>query len=276
MADITDKELLLTKPRMGQKSSGPGLFSFLNINRGVLLDATDSRAPLIDISNYQPNISWPQVGQNISQLAGIFIKSTESVAYFSPSYYSQWDGSGALGIPHAAYHFWRGNTDGRTQALWFLSKTNKGELPPVLDVEDSYNVPQGLTDSQKASYGANIKLWLDTVQNAWQQTPIIYTGKWFWDRLGMFTWAKNYPGWFAHYKPLDNIGPLLPIGWTTYTFWQWCSTTNVNGITGFVDADVFNGTRTEFMTWAGLRAQITDHQAIMILRTGHPSLFPNG
>jgi lysozyme len=272
---MTDNLELLTKPRMNNKPGKPGgLFALLGIQKMTVIDVNDPRAPGIDISNYQTGINWSLVGQ--ANLAYMFIKSTESNYYISPSFRAQWDNSGALGIPHSAYHFWRGNVDGHVQAAYFLQNSSKGELPPVIDVEDAYNVPQTLTTAQKLYYSTNIRYFLDDVYTAYSQVPIIYTGAWFWNRLGLLSWAQNYPGWFATYRPLDLIGPILPIGWTNWTFWQHSSNSNVSGFPYFVDADVFNGSRTEFMNWAGITSHLTDHDRIMILCAAHPALFPNG
>lgn len=269
---MADNLELLTRPRMNNRPGKTGLLELLGIQKAIRLSEVDERAPGIDISGYQTGINWLQVGMGLPSLAYMFIKSTESNWYYSSSYRSQWDNAGMLGIPRGTYHFWRGNVSGAAQAAWFLQKSSKGELPPVLDVEDADNVPQNLTAAQKLTYANNIKAWLDAVQNAYQQVPIVYSGKWFWDRLGLVPWANNYPGWFAHYKPLDNIGPLRPIGWDTYTFWQWTSGLTYSGFPEHIDGDVFNGTRTEFATWAGITQQLTDHEILMRIWAAHPEL----
>lgn len=251
MADTLE---LLTRPRMNQRPARRGLLEFLGIGRGLVIDPNDPRAPGIDISKWQTGINWAQVGQNFPPLAYAFVKSTESIGYMSSAWRAQWDNLALLGIPRSSYHFWRGNQTGAAQAAWFLSKSAKGELPPVLDVEDADNVPQTLTTAQKLVYVANIRAWLDAVQSAWGQMPIIYTGAWFWNRLGVVSWANEYPGWFATYRTLDQYGPIIPLGWERdrWRIWQYSSSGTVSGFPERVDLNAFNGTRAEFKEWAGL------------------------
>ena len=57
---------------------------------------------------------------------------------------------------------------------------------------------------------------------------------------------SQYPIWVAA-DGVENAGPL-PKGWTAWTLWQHSDDGKVDGITGDVDLDVFNG------TIAGLKA----------------------
>ncbi|MBL4660370.1 MAG: hypothetical protein JKY19_08435, partial [Alcanivoracaceae bacterium] len=38
----------------------------------------------------------------------------------------------------------------------------------------------------------------------------------------------------------------VPVGWKSWTFWQWSQSGTVDGITGAVDMDRFNGDRESF------------------------------
>lgn len=260
---MADQLELLTRPRMNQRPARRGLLEFLGIGRGLVIDPNDPRAPGIDISGYNTNITWIKVGQNYPPLAYAFVKSTESIGYFSSAWRAQWDNLALLGIPRSSYHFWRGNQTGAAQAAWFLSKSAKGELPPVLDCEDADNVPLNLTTAQKLAYAGNIRAWLDAVETAWGQRPIIYTGRWYWDRLGNLSWANDYPGWFATYRALDNYGPIIPLGWDHWHIWQHSSTGVISGFPDRVDLNAFNGTRAEFKTWAGLAGSMEDRLAAL-------------
>lgn len=271
---MSDNFELLTRPLMNNAPTKRSVIQrILGINPNILIDPNDLRAPGIDVSNWNTNINWSLVGQNMSPLSYAFVKSTEGTSYLSGLWRSQWDNLALLGIPRSSYHFWRGNLSGSAQATWFLSKSAKGELPPVLDVEDADNVPQILTASQKASYLANIKSWLDTVQSAWNQVPIIYSGKWFWDRFGFISWANSYPGWFATYRPLDSVGPFLPIGWDHWHIWQHSSDGQVSGFPERVDLNRYNGTVQQFKSWAGIVEELTDHQKVEALWDLHPELW---
>lgn len=250
---MVDTLELLTRPRMQGQKLKPNLLALLFGAPKVVIDPNDPRAPGIDCSNWNVGITWPLVANN--NLAFAFAKSTESTGYMSPAWRSQWDNLGFLGIPRGAYHFWRGNTTGAAQAAWFLKNTSRGELPPVLDAEDP-NVPQTLTTAQKLDYAGNIRVWLDAIQSAWAQMPIIYTGAWWWNRLGTLSWANDYRLWAATYRPLDQMGPIIPLGWDHWDFWQWSSAGTISGFPERCDLNIYKSTRDQFKADFGLSGSV--------------------
>ncbi|MGH3658900.1 MAG: glycoside hydrolase family 25 protein, partial [Micromonosporaceae bacterium] len=81
--------------------------------------------------------------------------------------------------------------------------------------------------------------WLDTVEDLTGRTPIIYTGPSFWnDHVGSNAFGR-YPLWIAHYTTKPS--PIIPVGWTAYTFWQYTSSGRVSGIQGAVVRTRFQG-----------------------------------
>ena len=190
----------------------------------------------IDVSLYQANINWVQV--KASGKAFAFIKATQGVDITDPYWAANWAGAKAAGLPRGAYHYYKNNADPVAQANFFCMKllADKGELQPVVDIEDTSSLPNG----------AQIKQFLDAVENTLKVKPIIYTGKWFWDsprygNLGaQVTWESQYDLWVADYT--TNAEPALPGGWVSYKFRQYSSSGRVSGISAnVVDLDRYNG-----------------------------------
>jgi lysozyme len=134
-----------------------------------------------------------------------------------------------------AYHFFLAPKSGRAQARNFISvvELEKGDLPPVLDVEQTY----GTSAEQLRK---NVKEYLETVEQYYGVTPIIYTNVDFY-KFYLKDEFDDYPLWVAHY--LQKEKPRIYRNWH---FWQYSELGRVNGIFSKVDFNVFNGDSTEF------------------------------
>ena len=111
-------------------------------------------------------------------------------------------------------------------------------MPPVLDVEP--------TDKQIARMGGEQKLfsemlrWLHAVERACGKRPVLYLGQRFVNEHLPHAPAalRAYDVWIARYGEYKPYVHLL--------HWQLTPYGRVQGITGDVDINVFNGTREEF------------------------------
>jgi GH25 family lysozyme M1 (1,4-beta-N-acetylmuramidase) len=190
----------------------------------------------IDLSHWQGSVSWSRVKSDGVTFA--FMKATEGTSYSDPTLRTNWDGAESHGIYRSAYHFARPSVgSAERQAEFFVKKVGsfkgKGDLPPVLDLEAT----GGLSASQLRRWVRN---WLETTEKLTGRTPILYFSPYFWiDHLGNSTDFTRYPLWIAHYT---SGKPLVPGGWKTWTFWQRTSSGSVEGISGHVDMNRFNGT----------------------------------
>lgn len=200
----------------------------------------------IDVSNYQGTVSWATVDS-----AGVtfaFMKASEGTYYADPTLRTNWAGAQRQGIYRGAYHFARPSTSpgsAAAQARYFVARVgsfqDKGDLPPVLDLEAS----GGLGSQSLTSWVAS---WLSTVEQLTGRTPIIYCSPSFWeDRLANSTAFHHYPLWVANY---GVSSPRVPGGWSTWTFWQRSSVGRVPGIVGNVDMNRFNGSGSQLALMA--------------------------
>jgi lysozyme len=192
----------------------------------------------IDVSRYQGRIRWAEVKKMKVNEVGIqfcFIKATEGLNDADPRFRRNWLQSAAVGIPRGAYHYFNPYANGAAQARHFINevKLETGDLPPVLDVEQSGNLNREQLQEQ-------VEAWLQLAAEHYGTLPIIYTGAEFYARYfsGKF---DQYPLWVAHY--LVKNKPRVKRSWL---FWQHSESGRVNGIDGNVDFNVFNGSSTAF------------------------------
>jgi GH25 family lysozyme M1 (1,4-beta-N-acetylmuramidase) len=208
----------------------------------------------IDVSRWQhgTTLNWSKVAADGVDFA--FIKATEGSTYTNAYFAGDWAATGKVGIRHGAYHFARPSKGtAAKQARYFVSVAGladrAGDLPPVLDLEAS----GGLNVADLKTWTRN---WLETVEELTGRTPIIYCSPSFWEYyLANSTGFTHYPLWIAHYGVTK---PRVPGGWSTWTFWQKTSSGRVDGISGNVDINVFNGSTAELDRLANVTVPSTD------------------
>jgi lysozyme len=192
----------------------------------------------IDVSKYQDVIDWESVkGMNVEgiQLQFAFIKATEGNNDRDRYFKRNWRGARDAGMTRGAYHFFIATKSGKTQAENFIKhvELQPGDLPPVLDVEQSYGVPN-------KKLRLRVKEWMETVKAYYGVTPILYTNVDFYEQI-LKDEFDDYPLWVAHY--LQKEKPRIYRNWQ---FWQYSEQGRVNGIFHKVDFNAFNGDSTEF------------------------------
>ena len=192
----------------------------------------------IDVSKYQHTIDWESVkAMNVNDvhIHFTFIKATEGIINEDRFFRRNWKNAREANVTRGAYHFFLATKSGKMQAENFISSVDlePGDLPPVLDVEQTYGVPP-------EKLRARVKEWLETVETYYGIKPIIYTNVDFYKQYLNETFDE-YPLWVAHY--LQKEKPRIYRNWH---FWQYSELGRVNGILSKVDFNVFNGDSTEF------------------------------
>ena len=225
---------------------------------GEKLRYTTDRIYGIDISRYQHEqgrkrfrINWDKVritslgkrhqteGQTYP-VSFVYIKSTESTSIRNRYYLKDYAAARAQGIRVGAYHFFSLKTTALAQAAYFVNHTQfrSGDFPPVLDVEP--------TDVQIRQIGGDeelmrrIRTFMEYVEKRTHMRPILYVSQMFVNRhmQNATDIKKNYNVWIARYGEYKPDVKLV--------YWQLCADGRVNGITGPVDINVFNGYQGQF------------------------------
>lgn len=209
--------------RINQQESIPGSSS--------PVQSTDNKPPTelrgIDVSHYQGFVDWQQVANNYHFA---FIKATEGNYYKDPAFSRNLDSVMDTNMEVGAYHFFTPDKDAIEQANHFLTTIADFDfsLPPVLDVEIA-------PDGSMESFQQAIELWVNVVEAATGCTPIIYTGKSFWNRYLKNNFS-DHPVWISDYTA--DGGKVAAIPWE---FWQFTDNGSVEGVSGPVDESRYRG-----------------------------------
>jgi lysozyme len=170
----------------------------------------------------------------------IFIKSTQGISIRNPYYAYDYAAARKQGIPIGAYHFFSTKCSGAAQANYFIKSTlfRSGDLPPVLDIEPTDRQISGMGGS-KAMWN-HIRTWLQAVERRCGVKPILYVNQRFVNKYlpDAPDIKRDYKIWIARYGEYKPDIKLV--------VWQLSPDGRVNGITGDVDINVFNGYRTQF------------------------------
>jgi lysozyme len=188
----------------------------------------------IDVSKYQGKIDFEKV--KAAGIRYVFVRATEGITYQDAFFKQNLDEAREAGLVIGAYHFYETDDDPVSQLNNFTSLVTlqAGDLPPVVDIEK-------LHDNDQVDLTENIQIYLNGLERHYKTKPIIYSGKNFANKY--ITSFSDYPLWLAEYQ---SLYPTLPQGWDKWTFWQYSQTGKVDGISGDVDINRFNGEENNF------------------------------
>lgn len=187
----------------------------------------------IDVSHYQGRIDWEKLvckSDPKFPLYFAFMKATEGGDLRDDYFLRNFEEARRCGLIRGAYHFFVPRTDAVKQADFFIRtvKLEKGDLPPVLDVEH-----RGKLSNEELKTA--VKAWLSRVESHYGVKPIIYAPYKFKMSHLNDSLLNTYPYWIAHYY-VDSVRYK-----GNWHFWQHSDVGNVPGIKNGVDLNVFNG-----------------------------------
>ncbi|MBT8225050.1 MAG: lysozyme [Dactylosporangium sp.] len=217
-----------------------------------VLPADAATTPGIDVSHHQGTINWTSVKSAGIQFA--YIKATEGTSYLDPKFDTNYIGATKANVIRGAYHFALPNrSSGATQADFVYKNggawsADNRTLPAAVDLEyNPYGATcYGLTQSQMRSW---ISDFLNRYHSRTGRYAVIYTTTHWWKTCtGNYSgFASKHPLWIARYA--SSVG-TLPSGSSFYSFWQYTASGSVSGISGSVDRNYWNGTRTRLLALA--------------------------
>ncbi|MEZ7514276.1 glycoside hydrolase family 25 protein [Flavobacterium frigidarium] len=197
-----------------------------------VLSKHDGKAIGIDVSEYQGNIKWEDLGsiEETYAINFVFIRATVGSDCPDRKFSKNWLEAKENKIIRGAYHYYRPNENSLDQAELFIKnvRLSKGDLPPVLDIEQ---LPKNQSIRQLK---VGLRKWLQAIEDHYKVRPIIYTGEKYYDSF-LKEEFSDYLFWIANYnfyreKIQDN-----------WLFWQFTEKGSLPGIEGTVDLNIYNG-----------------------------------
>ncbi|MBF4492852.1 glycoside hydrolase family 25 protein [Flavobacterium sp. JLP] len=186
----------------------------------------------IDVSEFQGNVDWEDIEilEEKYPVQFVFIRATAGNDRVDRQFKQNWKGAKENKIMRGAYHYYRPNENSIEQANLFIKtvKLQKGDLPPVLDIE---RLPKNQPlDSLKKG----LKRWLNKVEEHYKVRPIIYTGERYYGDFLKEEFSE-YLFWIANY---NFYREKIEDDWL---FWQFTEKASLPGIKHRVDVNIYNG-----------------------------------
>jgi lysozyme len=197
-----------------------------------VLEKSEGQSIGIDVSEYQGKISWSYVDtiENKYPLHFVFIRATVGMDRVDRQFKRNWLGAKENRMIRGAYHYYRPNENSIDQAQLFIAtvKLEKGDLPPVLDIE---KLPK---NQSIANLKIGLRRWLIAVESHYGVKPIIYSGERYYNDF-LKEEFSDYLFWIANYnfyrEQIEN----------DWLFWQFTEKASIPGIIGNVDVNIYNG-----------------------------------
>ena len=193
----------------------------------------------IDISHFQDVIEWDKLQAINTQGDTVhfqfaYIKATQGILIEDNMFDENWEEARDHHIVRGAYHYFLPDRNPQVQAINFIAnvKLSPGDLPPAVDIEDAKG-------KSKAEIVSALKEFLATIERHYKVKPVIYSNINFIEDYLMDDF-RGYNFWVSHYEQdsLDIGDDSLK-----WIIWQHSNKSDLLGITGNADVDVFNGTR---------------------------------
>lgn len=165
----------------------------------------------------------------------VYIKSTEGTSIRNRYFLKDYVAARTQGLHVGAYHFFSLKSPALEQAAYFVNHTlfRDDDFPPVLDVEPSEAQIRKIGGEEELM--RRIRAFLEYVERRTHKRPILYVSQSFINRHmnNAQDVKQKYNVWIARYGEFKPDVKLV--------YWQLSADGRVNGITGPVDINVFNG-----------------------------------
>jgi len=207
-----------------------------------------------DFSEFQPKIDWTKIAAQ--KLDFCFLRASHG-AVADIMFASHRQNAAQIKLRAGFYHFFNPTVSVAAQLKTFLQAVGHladSDLPPVIDLE----TPALYAKIPVKNRLPLIMSFIQAVEKALGVKPLIYCSRDFVSGTlagsGVDTSVLGlYALWLAEYRVPAGSAPTLPSIWSRWTFHQYTDTGSLDGITGHVDRDYFQGTLAELLQ---LRTQL--------------------
>ena len=190
----------------------------------------------LDVSRHQGKIDWKKLSKFSFEgykFEFVYIKASEGKSWVDRKFDYNWQKAKKYNILRGAYHFYRPKVNSTIQMENFISVVDmqKGDLPPVLDVE----VESSLS---KSKYREGVLNCLKIMETTYGIQPIVYTNQQLYREYFKHKSFEKYHFWISRLKS-------SPPRMDNWLFWQFTYEGVISGSNEYVDINVFNGDITQ-------------------------------
>ncbi|MCD8289607.1 MAG: glycoside hydrolase family 25 protein [Prevotella sp.] len=200
-------------------------------NADVLCEDTCRHIHGIDLSHYQGNVFWEEVGRNM-KINYVYLKATEGATNIDDRYEENIRMAKLNGLYVGSYHYFRPATPLKEQFDNFVTqcRPEQQDLIPMIDIETRGGLS---TDA----FIDSLTTFLAMVEDYYRAKPLIYTGANFYDHNLSGGLLDEYKLMIAQYTDYE---PVL-IDERNITIWQYTGKGRIRGVSGNIDKSRLTG-----------------------------------
>ncbi|MCD8305382.1 MAG: glycoside hydrolase family 25 protein [Prevotella sp.] len=197
----------------------------------VLCEDTCRHIHGIDLSHYQGNVFWEEVGRNM-KINYVYLKATEGATNIDDRYEENIRMAKLNGLYVGSYHYFRPATPLKEQFDNFVTqcRPEQQDLIPMIDIETRGGLS---TDA----FIDSLTTFLAMVEDYYRAKPLIYTGANFYDHNLSGGLLDEYKLMIAQYTDYE---PVL-IDERNITIWQYTGKGRIRGVSGNIDKSRLTG-----------------------------------
>jgi lysozyme len=232
---------------------------------------TDQTIIGVDISHWQANISHEKLAYHgmrfVIMKAGEVPNSTKR-EYTDVKYARNMFEARKNGMITGAYYYFHPTIGASRQARHFdsiMEKHGYPDLPPVIDVEDTNNLPP-------VKVAAVLKAMIDGMVERGYRQPIIYS-RWGFlvNQVGEPPWLKDHLLWLAHYNPTLSQKPR---DMSNVILWQYTNKLRLAGIGVDLDGNYWLKSEKELLDLAHNPPQVVEPEVEVPVEVIEPQPEP--
>jgi len=181
----------------------------------------------IDVSHHVGKIDWQRIANSHQPVKFAFMRATKGIET-DETFSTNWKDCKESKIIAGAYHYLVPDLPAEIQFQTFSNavKLSKGDLPPVLDVEEKWKNEENMIKE--------IKIWLKMAEQHYKIKPILYCGLNFFNN-NLEKDFNNQTLWIAAYS---GKAILKDVNWT---FHQFTNHQEMVGMNHVCDGNEFRG-----------------------------------
>lgn len=188
----------------------------------------------IDVSNWQGYIEYNDVKNDGIEI--VYIKSSQGSTYKDPHFETNYENAKANGLKVGVYHFLTARTEAeaRREARFFAAIISEKQIDCKLAMDF-----ENFGDLNKTQINEISRAFLEEVENITGKETIIYSDLYNSQRI--FELSNDYPLWIAYYGSSQEL-ERIETTWENWEGHQYTDMGRVNGISGYVDRNIFTNT----------------------------------
>lgn len=210
------------------------VLSRINRNKPYEVDDADYELRGVDLSAHNGIVDFEKL--HGSGIDFVILKASEGMEFRDSNFEHNYEKASEHKFYVGAYHFFRFDVDGISQARNFMSAVDDKDLdlPLVVDVEEHGNPYVFI----KSKVVRQLQDMVDEL-SANDYKVMIYTNKDGYEKFvkGNF---DDYPLWICSFTPPSYV---------EWTIWQYSHSGNVDGVDGNVDLNIFYGNGLQWKQW---------------------------